>query len=118
MSVTTIIISAAGLAVGLVLGYYLRLVISLGKKGSMELEIKKMMISAKEESQKVLEDAKKKAREKVEGIEKEKVLELEKLSHLTETEAKEELYKIVERKSEEDMLVRMQKLEVASGEKL
>src|SRR3989304_1342050 len=174
MSLTTIIISAAGLAVGLVLGYYLRLVISLGKKGSMELEIKKMMISAKEESQKVLEDAKKKAeeksnelrqeekkkeeefrktedrfikkeglldsrqveidkevesikikieeikkaREKVEGIEKEKVLELEKLSHLTETEAKEELYKIVERKSEEDMLVRMQKLEVASGEKL
>ena len=39
--------SAAGL-VGIALGYYLRLIISLGKKGSMELEIKEMMLRAKE----------------------------------------------------------------------
>lgn len=174
MSLTIILLAAAGLAVGLILGYYLRLIISLGKKGSMELEIKQMMISAKEEAGKIVEEAKKKAeeklnelrqeekekeeeykktedrfikkealldarqveidkeveniknkveeikkiREKVEGIEKEKILELEKLAHLTETEAKEELYKVVERQYEEDVLVRMQKLEVASGEKL
>ncbi len=40
--------------VGTAFGYYLRLVISLGKKGSMELEIKEMMVKAEEEAKKVV----------------------------------------------------------------
>jgi len=52
MSLTIIIISIATLLVGIGVGYYLRLVISLGKKGSMELEIKQIMLAAKEDAQK------------------------------------------------------------------
>lgn len=46
----------AGIAslIGVALGYYLRLVISLGKKGSMELGIKEMMVKAEEEAKKVV----------------------------------------------------------------
>ncbi|MDP2593280.1 MAG: ribonuclease Y [bacterium] len=43
----------AGL-VGIALGYYLRLIISLGKRGSMEIKIKEMELSAKEEAKKIL----------------------------------------------------------------
>ena len=60
MSTFAIALGALGMLVGLALGYYLRLIVSLGKKGSMELEIKKMMISAKEEARKILKDEKKK----------------------------------------------------------
>ncbi|KKQ35849.1 MAG: Ribonuclease Y [Candidatus Nomurabacteria bacterium GW2011_GWB1_37_5] len=174
MSLGTIILIVVALALGTGLGYYLRLVISLGKKGSMELEIKRMMITAKEEGQRLLDDAKKKAdqrmeelkdeekkkeveykktedrfikkeelldqrqteidkevenikvkveeikkvREKVDTLEKDKVLEIERLSRLTETEAKDELYKVIEKKYEEDLLVRMQKLENNGAEQL
>ena len=50
----------AGL-IGLGIGYYLRLIISLGKKGSMELEIKEMLLAAKEEAKKITADAQAKA---------------------------------------------------------
>jgi len=42
---------------GAVIGYYLRLIISLGKKGSMELEIRQMMLTAEEKAKKVIIDA-------------------------------------------------------------
>ena len=71
MSLTTIVISIAGLLVGAVLGYYLRLVIALGKKGSMELEIKQLMLKAKEDAQKIIDEGKKKAEEHLEEINKE-----------------------------------------------
>lgn len=47
--------------VGVAIGYYLRLIISLGKKGSMELEIKEMLLSAKEEAKKITAEAESKA---------------------------------------------------------
>lgn len=74
MSLTIIIISVATLLVGVGVGYYLRLIISLGKKGSMELEIKQIMLAAKEDAQKVIEKAKVKAEEK--NIESQKELKL------------------------------------------
>jgi ribonuclease Y len=50
------LLSIAGIA-GIAIGYYLRLIISLGKKGSMELEIKEMLLSAKEEAKKITSEA-------------------------------------------------------------
>jgi len=52
MSIGIILLIVGALIFGLLLGYYLRLVISLGKKGSMELEIKRMMFGAKKKHRK------------------------------------------------------------------
>ena len=47
--------------VGATLGYLLRWFISVSKKGSIELEVKQVLLSAKEEAQKILEEADRKA---------------------------------------------------------
>jgi len=168
------LLAGAAALVGIVLGYYLRFVISLGKRGSMELEIKEMMLRAKEEAKKitggaeseasnVLKEARvemkereekvkkteerlikkedlldrrqvdidreveeikgkiteiKKAKEKVEGLERERQIELERVAKLSEDDAKKELLGAVEKKYEEDIIVRMQKLEQFGEEKL
>jgi len=174
MSLTTIVIAGATLLVGAGIGYYLRLVISLGKKGSMELEIKQIMLAAKEDAQKVIDEAKKKGeahldevnketkgkeeewkqtenrfikkeelldnrqieidrevenikvkveevkkiKERVDGMEAEKEKELEKVSSLSIDDAKEILFKNIKEKYEEDLLIRMQKMETSNTEKL
>lgn len=174
MSLTIIIIIIIAALVGLGVGYYLRLIISLGKKGSMELEIKQMTIAAKEESQKIIEEANKKAEEKLKEIheeekerteewkrtesrlikkdellderqkeidkevenikikieeikkikedldkaKEEKDKELEKIASLTKEDAKEMLIKNIEKRYEEDFLIRIQKLESGNAEKL
>lgn len=51
---------AAGLA-GIAIGWFLRFIISLGKKGSMELEIKEMILGAREESERITSEAEKEA---------------------------------------------------------
>jgi ribonucrease Y len=53
---------------GVAFGYFLRWIISLGKKGSMELEIKQMMLTAQEKAQKITEEAEARAKEKEEKI--------------------------------------------------
>jgi ribonuclease Y len=63
MTVIQIIIAVLALIASISIGYYLRLIISLGKRGSMELEIKQMMINAKEEANHIIEDAKKQSEE-------------------------------------------------------
>ncbi|MBA3733336.1 ribonuclease Y [Patescibacteria group bacterium] len=64
MSLKTVaLLLASASVVSLVLGYYLRLIISLGRKGSMELDIKQMMIEARDKEQKIIEEADKKAEE-------------------------------------------------------
>ena len=60
----------------------------------------------------------KKIQERVTGIETEKRVELERVSKLTEEEAKEELMRDIEKKYEEDILIRIQKLENSNEEKL
>lgn len=170
----TIILSIVGVALGAFIGYYLRLVISLGKKGSMELEIKQIMLAAKEDAQKIIDQAKKKAeahkeeldkeakkkeeewkqtesrlikkdelldarqveidhevekiklkveeikkiKERVDSMEEEKEKELEKISRLSVDDAKELLFKNIEDRYEEDLLVRTQKMETLNAEKL
>jgi ribonuclease Y len=170
----TIMLLFVATATGVGLGYYLRYIVAAGKKGSMELEIKKMMLEAKEKAKKIEEEAEKKAdaereeakkeiKEKQEFIKKsesrifdretfldkrqqdldkevERVKnkidelqavkervdemkngidkELERIAKLSKDEAKEELMARIERESQEDMVIRMQKLERFGEEKL
>ena len=79
--ITIIIISVAAILVGVGVGYYLRLVISLGKKGSMELEIKQIMLGAKEDAQKVIDEAKKKGEAHLNEVNKEAKLKEEEWKH-------------------------------------
>ena len=175
MSLIIIILIGVGvLLLGVGIGYYLRLIHALGKRRSIEIDIKQMMVGAKEEAQKITDEAKKtsetrlaelheeekkkeqefketekrlikkdefldarqvevnkevedikvkveeikKIQEKVSKIEEEKKVELERVSKLTEEEAKEELLKDVEKKYEEDIVIRIQKLENSNEEKL
>jgi ribonucrease Y len=175
MSITIIILIGVGvLLLGVGIGYYLRLIIALGKRRSIEIDIKQMMVGAKEEAQKITDEAKKtsetklaelreeekkkehefketekrlikkdefldarqvevdkevenikmrveevkKIQERVIKTEEEKRMELEKVSKLTEEEAKNELLREVEKKYEEDILVKIQKLENSNEEKL
>jgi ribonuclease Y len=57
-------------------------------------------------------------REKAESLEKQKAVELQRIAGLSEEQAKDMLMKEIERKAEEDVVVRMQKLESGSNEKI
>jgi ribonuclease Y len=69
MSVKTILLLLAlsGVA-GIAIGWFLRLIISLGKRGSMELQIRKMMLDAEVRAKHVVEEAEKQAKEKEEKL--------------------------------------------------
>jgi ribonuclease Y len=159
---------------GIAFGYFLRWIISLGKKGSMELDIKQMMLEAKENATKITTEAETKAEEilkvartetkekeeknqkteerlikkedfldkrqvdidkEVEGlkiriaevktikdrtdalaIERENALQ--KVSQMNKEEARKELLNVIERQSEEDLVARMQKLDIIGNEKI
>ena len=158
---------------GIGFGYLLRLIISLGRKGSMELDIKQMELSSREEAQRIISEAETKGEEiieKVQGeikeredrakkaedrlIKKEEFLDkrildldkeseniksraveihtlkeradalvlkrqtdLSKVAGLSTVEARNELLRTVEKEAEEDLLIRMQKLETEGGER-
>ncbi len=159
---------------GVAFGYFLRWVISIGKKGSTELKIKQMLLEAKSEATRIAAEAEKKAeetlkeargeikekeedlkktegrlvkkeefldkrqldidkeienikqkvveiktiREKTEALEVERREAIEKVAGISTEEAKKELLTIVEKQAEEDLAIRMQKLEVVGREKL
>jgi len=84
LKLIAVFLAVAGL-IGVAVGYYLRLIISLGKKGSMELEIKEMLLSAKEEAKKITIDAESKAAKAIEEARKE---EKEKEAKITQTESR------------------------------
>ena len=173
LKLVALFLAVAGV-VGVAVGYYLRLIISLGKKGSMELEIKEMLLAAKEEAKKITADAESKSadvldstrkeirekeekirhteerlvkredildkrqadldkevelikarvaeikaiREKADKMEDDRKRELEKIAKLSEDEAKDQLVKLIEKQSEGDFLVRMNKLETQGEEML
>lgn len=173
LKIVMLLLSVASL-VSIVIGYYLRLIVSLGQKGSMELDLKKMMLEAKDKEKTIIDEAEKKAeeilkvarveikqkeednkkteerlikkdelllsrqtdidkeveeikkrieeikaiREKTEKIEEEKKAELSKIAKLSPEEAKEEILKTVEKENEEDILVRMKKLEIEGQDRL
>lgn len=161
-------------AIGIALGYYLRLFISLGRKGSMEIRIKQMELTAKDKEKEILDEANKKAeellkearseikekefaskkvedrlikkeelldhrqtdidreveeikkrieeikaiRENAEKLESQKHEDLQKIAKLSEEDAKQEIFKTVEKNSEADIMARIQKLEVSGAERL
>lgn len=173
LKLVALFLAIAGV-VGVAVGYYLRLIISLGKKGSMELEIKEMLLAAKEEAKKITADAESKARkttedikhehkekedkirqteerlikkedlldkrqsdidqevdlikqrvaeikairEKADKLEQDRLAELEKIAQLSAAEAKDQLIKVIEKQSEQDLLVRMNKLDMQGEEML
>src|SRR3989338_6054571 len=57
-----------GGVIGIAIGYSLRVLISMGKRGSMELEIRQMQLDAEERAKKIIEDAEKKGRERADTI--------------------------------------------------
>ncbi len=57
-------------------------------------------------------------KEKIDAMEGQKSLELQKIARLTEEEARESLFTLVEKSAEEDLLVRLRKLETSAGETL
>jgi len=174
MSLKILIFLGITALVGVGLGYLLRMLISMSRKGSMELEIKQMMLEAKEDAKKITAKAEvqgeKKVKEKLGEIKeqsdkskktedrlikKEELLdkrqqdidtevekvkskidevkeikgqietliekkqnELEKIAGLSKEQAKSELFTTLESQNEEDILVRMQKLESETNEKL
>jgi NADH:ubiquinone oxidoreductase subunit 2 (subunit N) len=59
MSIIIILIGVAILLLGIGVGYYLRVLVALGKRRSIEIDIKQMLVGAKEEAQKIVDDEKK-----------------------------------------------------------
>ena len=159
---------------GIGFGYLLRLIISLGKRGSMELDIKQMELHSKEEAQRIISEAEAKANEvfqkvgreikereerikkiedrlvkkeefldkrqtdidkeaeyikekaseirdlknKIQEIVETRKTELAKVAGISEDEAREELLKTIEKSAEEDIKIRLQKLEMNGQERL
>jgi len=89
LKIVALIAAVAGV-VGISLGYYLRLIISLGKRGSMELEIKKMEVRAEEEARKIVLDAEHKAAETMKELRQEAKEREEKLKISEERVVKKE----------------------------
>lgn len=58
-------------AVGIALGYFLRWLLTLGKRGTLELDIKKKLIEAQEEAAKITIEAEKKVEETLKEAKKE-----------------------------------------------
>jgi ribonucrease Y len=171
--ITVVVAVSAGL-VGIGIGYLLRFIIALGQKGSMELEIKEMMLEAREEAERIAQEANEQAvdmvrdaqeeaklirekaakteerlinrenlldkrqldideeRDSLQKLESDLKIALEKnedlkdrlveklsqTAHLSITEAQKELISLVERDFDEDLTVRLHKLELAGKEKL
>lgn len=53
---------------GLIAGYVIRWALTVGKKGSIEIEVKQMMLSAKEEAQKIIQESEKKTEKGLEEL--------------------------------------------------
>ncbi|MBI2087094.1 MAG: ribonuclease Y [Candidatus Zambryskibacteria bacterium] len=159
---------------GIGFGYLLRLIISLGKKGSMELEIKELEMRSKEEAQDIISEAEARAeevwgkaqaelkerenrtknaedrlvkkeefldkrqldldkelerakehsaevralKEKIVEIAEKRAAELSEISGFSKEYAKAELIKVIEKENQEDLMIRMQKLESQGMEKI
>lgn len=159
---------------GVIFGYFLRWLITLGQKGSMEIAVKKTILEAKDQAQKIVDKADaqaeellreirekeqtkenelkrkeerlikkdelldrrqtdidrevetikqrleeiKRLKEELQQIEQKKAAELERVAGLTEAEGRRELLETIAQNYEEDLAIRMRKLEMLGEEKL
>ena len=87
---------------GIALGYYLRYVLALSQKGSIEVAIKEKLVEAEQKAVKIIE----KAEEKIEALEKEKKQELK--------EQEEKLEKTEERLIKKEELLDKRQIDVDS----
>ena len=71
ITLITILLSAGALFFGVLVGYYLRVIVALGKRRSIEIDIKQMMVGAKEEAQRITDEAKKKSEEQLGNLKEE-----------------------------------------------
>jgi len=173
LKLLVLLLGVTGLS-GVGFGYFLRWLVSLGRKGSMELRIRQMELVAREGAKKIIDNAEEKAakameelkksekekeiqREKIEerlikkdefldkrqtdidkeveglkskieeikeikeralGIEEQKKKELQRVSGLSHDSARKELFSVLDKQYEEDLAVRIQKLESTGAEKL
>lgn len=53
---------------GLIAGYVIRWALTVGKKGSIEIEVKQLLLTAKEDAQKIIQESDKKAEKKIEEL--------------------------------------------------
>ncbi|OHA58845.1 MAG: ribonuclease Y [Candidatus Vogelbacteria bacterium RIFOXYD1_FULL_44_32] len=175
MNLLTVIILAGTAGIGgIVIGYFLRWLVTLGQKGSMELTIKQTLLDAKDKAQQIIADAEKDSaetlaearkkesekeaslkkledrlltkdetldkrqsdidteaenlrkkaeeirqiKEKVEALKITEETELARIANLSKENAREEIIKRTEKDYEEDLLVRMRKLEHNAEERL
>src|SRR6185369_9603416 len=70
LKIVILLASLAGL-LGIAIGYFLRLIISLGKKGSVELDIRRMMLEAEEKAKKIIIESETKSVEIMKEIKQE-----------------------------------------------
>jgi ribonuclease Y len=173
LEIVFLLAGAAGLA-GIGLGYFIRWALSVGKRGGLEIEVKRKLLEAQEEAKRIttiaenraektlqetrieireLEQKSKKTEDRLikkealldkrqldidreveelkskntsithklteaEKLKEEQRSRLKELSHITEDEAREQLVHEIEKMHEEDLLVRMRKLETEGEEKL
>ena len=167
------LLALAGL-VGAVIGYVFRLLLSLGRKGSIEVEVKQLLLNAREEAKNITSQAEEEAKQKIavteaelrekeektsraedrvfkreEALDRrqqeldkeiaavkakieevkaikeradallgERSNELARIAGLTKEEAKERLYIELKRESDEDIMMRLAKLERDGMERL
>ena len=85
-----------------------------------EEQVEKRHTSLEKEAEEIKEKVKKinKIKEDVDKLEEDKRKELERISSLSEGEAKDQLLKSIEKKYEEDLLIRIKKLEISGREDL
>ena len=169
-----VLLAALAALIGIGFGYFLRWIISLGQRGSVELRIKQMELHAREEAKRIVEESEKKAeetlalgrielkeredkvqktedrlikkeefldkrqldidkeiehvkekvteiksiKERAEELEKQRLEALQKVSGLSLEDAKDVLLAEAEKKFEEDVTVRLKKLENQGAERL
>lgn len=173
LEIVAALVAVAALA-GAGFGYFIRYALTVGKKGSIELEVKQMLLDAKEDAKKITEEAERKAdkfaavkekefkereelvkgkeqhlfkreetldnrqkdidtdvedmkkrieeirtiKERTKELHDNEIHEYERIAKLSPEEAKMELFTRVERDNQEDLMVRVQKLELTGKESL
>src|SRR3989344_1495302 len=114
LKIVFILLALAGLF-GVAFGYFLRWIISLGKRGSMELEIRQMRMDAEEKSKHIIEEAVQKATEKGEKLLGEYKGRERELKTTEERLVRKEELETAKQKSEELIRTQQDKLEKVAG---